>query len=124
MTNGFVLLFNRKETEYGYPYTNIYYLVEVEIDKEEWDNDPYIILRPSNKEICIGSWEEQNDYRSRVELKVERMEIKGKYLHVDKEGNWEIYDADEKKFIQLPNEQEIIEHNFHEMLVSKFILFP
>lgn len=122
MTKGLVLLFNRKESEHGYPYINIYNLIEVEFDKEEWDEDPYIVLSRSHKEIAIGSWEESNNYRSRVETKLDN--LKGKYLHVDDDGLFEIYDADEKKTIQIIENQEKITHNLGEFLASLFLHLP
>ncbi len=124
MTEGFVLIFNRKESEYGYPYTNHYNLIEVEIDKEEWDEDPYIVLSKSHKEITIGSWEEPNDYQKKIGVKIEKLDLKGKYLCKDKEDMFVIYDADKKTFQSMIDWQEKIEHNFAELMCSLFVLFP
>lgn len=124
MPKGLVLLFNRKETDKGYPYINIYNLVDVEIDKEEWDNDPYIVLTRSYIEVPIGSWEESRDYQYKIGLKIEKMNLKGKYLQRDNEDLFEIYDADTKEIIELKDNQETIEHNFTELLCSQFVLFP
>jgi len=124
MTKGFVLIFNKKETENGYPYINVYNLVDVEIDKEEWDDDPYIVLSRSYYEVPIGSWEEDCEYQRQVGMKIDRMELKGKFLHKNEEGLFEIYDADKKEFIALENNQDVIEHNFTELLCSQFVKFP
>ena len=124
MPKGFVLLFNRKETESGYPYINVYNLIEVEIDLEEWDDDPYIVLSRSQEQISIGSWEEVNDYQSKIQKKIDKLDLKGKYLHVDEDGLYEIYDADNKKLVPMIDNQEKISHNMGEFLSSIFLCLP
>lgn len=124
MHEGFVLIFNRKESEKGYPYINVYNLIEVEIDKEEWDEDPYIVLSKSHKEISIGSWEENNDYQEKIAAKIEKMDLKGKYICKDRNEMFMIYDADNKTYLPMLDCQEKIEHNFAELLCSLYVLFP
>lgn len=46
MTKGFVIVFHKP--------VPIYQLVEAEINKDEWDNDTYIILIISHQNIAIG----------------------------------------------------------------------
>jgi len=121
--SGLVLIFNRNETEYGYPYVNVYNLVEVELDVEEMsNNDLYIVLRRTKKEVVIGSWEEDNDYDSRIGRKLTN--LKGKYLCRNKNELYEIYDADKNEYISLEDYQEVVEHNFMSLLCNHFVLFP
>jgi len=124
MSKGFVLLFNKKETESGYPYINLYNLIQVEVDIEEWDDDPYIVLSRSPLEISIGSWEETKDYQGRIQYKINRLNLTGKFLHIDSDGLYEIFDADTQKFIPLIDNQEKITHNLGEFLSSLFLHFP
>ena len=121
--SGLVLIFNRNETEYGYPYVNVYNLVEVELDVEEMaNNDVYIVLRRSTREVVIGSWEEDNDYYSRIGRKLTN--LKGKYLCRNKNELYEIYDADKNEYISMEDYQEEIKHNFMSLLCNHFVLFP
>jgi len=121
--SGLVLIFNRNETEYGYPYVNVYNLVEVELDVEEMaNNDLYIVLRRTTREVVIGSWEEENDYHSRIGRKLTN--LKGKYLCRNKNELYEIYDADKNEYISLEDYQEVVEHNFMSLLCNHFVLFP
>lgn len=122
---GLVLLFQKRETsEQGYPYTNFYNLIEVEVDKEDWSEDPYYILRRSNIQVPIGSWEENNDYDARVTRKVERMKLKGYYLFSDEMETYHIYDAEANKLTSLGDHQENVEHCLMQMLSSEFLLRP
>jgi len=124
MTEGYVLLFNRKESEHGYPYINVYNLICVEVDKEEWDEDPYIVLSRSNYEVSIGSWEEDNDYQSRVTKKINKSALKGKYLKIDKDGYYLIYNADTNETTLMAENQEKITHNLGEFLCNLFLNIP
>lgn len=121
---GFALIFNRRETFSGYPYINIYNLIEVEEDKEEWSTDLYYVLKRSTIEIPIGSWEECDDYEHKVDKKIKKLDLKGKYLQSNEVENYYIYNAETKESFELSDYQEYFENALKEFVCSEFILRP
>ncbi len=123
MKNGYILTFNRKETEYGYPYTKIYNLVEVILDYYE-NSDFELICQHtimiSDFEIKIHSSEEYYDFNDIVDKQLTNINKTILYYNVD--NGFGLYNTTngELEFIK-EKYQSIIKNDLFELLSTNFL---
>ncbi len=123
MKNGYVLTYNRKETEFGYPYNKVYNLVEVILDYYE-DMDFKLICQHtimiSDFEIKIHSSEEYYNFNDIVNKQL--INIKKIILYYDSDNGFGLYNTENGKLEFIKEQyQSTIKNELFELLSTNFL---
>ncbi len=123
MKEGLILTFNRKESEYGYPYTKIYNLVEVIIDDFQdynLEKEYHYTLSTTTNEVKIHSSEEYYDFNDIVIPQIDKLDKL--ILYYSNDYGFVLYSILEKRIILIHERyQKFIKNELFELLSDKFL---